>query len=232
MGSVSDVSCEPWREALAVMLLGDPLVDEMTGLLAHLEGCVACQTLAAELTETVAMLQHVDDSFVEAKSEMPPDLTARVLGDLRAAGMATLRRRRTRTVIASLAGALAAALILVTVVTGSSSSSSSPEKERTLALHGNASVTATALLVKQPWGTALQLRERGLPGGEVYTVSMETKSGRWWTAGTYRSVDGRTVSATMTCAVSLGKITGVRVVNNVGVTVLDSDTNGPGASYH
>lgn len=222
MGSVSESVCEQWREALAMHLLGDQPVEEMTGLLAHLDGCAECQAIASELTETVAMLKFVNRSSVEPTASVPPALTARVLGDLHDVGVAHRRRRRVTVAATGLIGALAAALILVAVFSGSHASAPS---ERALALRGAPSVTASALLVKQPWGTSLQLRERGLPGGEVYTVSMETKSGRWWTAGTYRPLNNQAVFATMACAVSLHKITGVRVVNSAGATVLASSQN-------
>jgi predicted anti-sigma-YlaC factor YlaD len=219
---MSDSVCEQWREALAMHLLGDQPVEEMTGLLAHLDGCAECQAIASELTETVAMLKYVDRSSVEPTASVPPSLTARVLGDLHEVGVAQRRRRRTVVAMTGLVGALAAALILVAVFSGSHAAAPS---ERALALRGASSVRASALLVKQPWGTSLQLRESGLPGGEVYTVSMETKSGRWWTAGTYRPVNDKAVFATMACAVTLRKITGVRVVNSAGATVLSSSQN-------
>jgi predicted anti-sigma-YlaC factor YlaD len=221
---MSDSTCEQWREALAMHLLGDQPVEEMTGLLAHLDGCAQCRAIASELTETVAMLKYVDRSSVEPTASVPPSLTARVLRDLHEVGVVQRRRRRTVVAMTGLVGALAAALILVAVFSGSHAAPS----QRALALRGSSRVTASALLVKQPWGTSLQLRESGLPGGEVYTVSMETKSGRWWTAGTYRPVKGKAVFATMACAVALGKITGVRVVNSAGATVLSSS---PNASY-
>jgi hypothetical protein len=204
-------------------LLGDQAVEEMTGLLAHLDGCAECRAIASELTETVAMLKFVDRSSVEPTASVPPALTARVLGDLHDVGVAQRRRRRVTVVAAGLVGALAAALILVAVF---SSTRAGAPSERALALRGASSVTASALLVKRPWGTSLQLRESGLPGGEVYTVSMETKSGRWWTAGTYRPVGNKAVFATMACAVSLRKITGVRVENSAGATVLASFPSG------
>ncbi|MGC2485730.1 MAG: hypothetical protein WA359_05775, partial [Acidimicrobiales bacterium] len=121
---------------------------------------------------------------------------------------------------------LAAALILVVVF---SASPAPAPQQRAVALSGAPSVSASALLVKQPWGTSLQLHESGLPSGQIYTVSMETKSGRWWTAGTYRPTTGQAVFATMACAVSLHKITGVRVVNPAGATVLSSLN---GSSYN
>lgn len=222
---MSDSACDQWREALAMHLLGDQPVEEMTGLLAHLDGCAECRAIASELTETVAMLKFVDRSSLEPTASVPPSLTARVLGDLHDVGVAQRRRRRTVAAMTGLAGALAAALILIAVF---SSSHAAAPSERALALRGGTSITASALLVKQPWGTSLQLRESGLPGGEVYTVSMETKSGRWWTAGTYRPTNGKAVFATMACAVALGKITGVRVVNSAGATVLSSSRT---ASY-
>jgi hypothetical protein len=223
MGPMSDATCEQWREALAMHLLGDQPVEEMTGLLAHLDGCAECQAIASEMTETAAMLKFVDPSAIEPTASVPPDLTARVLGELHAVGVARTRRRRAVVATSGFVGALAAALILVTVF--STSPSSSPS-QRALALSGAPAVTASAVLVEQPWGTSLQLSERGLPGGQIYTVSMETKSGRWWTAGTYRPAKGQAVFATMACAVSLHKITGVRVVNAAGATVLDSSPSG------
>ncbi len=229
MGPVSDSDCERWREALAIHLLSDQPVEEMTGLLAHLEGCAECQAMASELTETVAMLKYVDRSSVEPTASVPPSLTARVLGDLHEASATHRRRRRNAAAVAGLVGALAAALIVVAVV---SSSHAVTPGERALALRGASNVSASALLVKQPWGTSLQLRESGLPGGDVYTVSMETKSGRWWTAGTYRPVNDQAVFATMACAVSLRKITGVRVVNSAGVTVLASAGSGQYLTYN
>jgi predicted anti-sigma-YlaC factor YlaD len=211
-------------------LLGDQPVEEMTGLLAHLDGCAECQGIASEMTETVAMLKYVDRSSVESTASVPPDLTARVLGELHAGGVARRRRQRTRVTVTGVVFAIAAALILVIVFSGSSSTKL--PNERVLALQGAPSVSATALLVKKPWGTSLQLRERGLPGGEVYTVSMETKSGAWWTAGTYHPLNSGSVTATMACAVSLRKITGVRVQNSAGVTVLAGYQSGAYATYN
>jgi hypothetical protein len=225
---MSTVDCERWREALAMHLLGDHTPLELTGLLAHLDGCLGCREVASEITETAAVLKYADPASVETMASVPPDLTKRVLGELHSAGVATRRGRRTGVAIAGLVGALAAALILVTVF---ASSHSTQPRERAMALAGAPSVRASALLVKEPWGTSLRLRERGLPSGQIYTVSMETGSGRWWTAGTYRSVNGTTVSATMACAISLPHITGVRVVNGSGVTVLSSAQLGSSTTY-
>jgi predicted anti-sigma-YlaC factor YlaD len=218
MEPVNDGSCEAWRELIAMRLFGDLTSEELTGLNAHLEGCLACQDVARELGETAGMLAFVDRAAVEPTANVSPELSERVLGDLRRAGERERRRRRTSVVSLCCAGAAAAALVLVVLL----SSGSPTAPSRTMALKGSPSVTANAVLVSEPWGTSLVLSEKGLPVGGVYTVSMKTAKGAWWTAGTYRSVSGAMVKATMSCAVSLQHITGLRVENAQGQTVLTS----------
>ncbi len=205
-------------------LIGAIPMDERTGLLAHLDGCGECRAIAAEMTETVALLQLVDPATVEPTASVPPDLTAAVLDGLRHSAVAHRRQRRVRASALGLVGAVAAAVLLTVVFSGSAAKA---PVERTVVLHGSASVEASAQLIAQPWGTSLRLRERGLAGGTVYTVSMETAAGKWWTAGTYRAITGRTVDATMACAVSMRQITGVRVLSPSGVTVLSGGASAP-----
>jgi predicted anti-sigma-YlaC factor YlaD len=229
MGPVIDMSCEQWRGLIAMRSLGGLSSDEATALDAHLEGCADCESLADEMSSTVAMLAYVDPASIEPTAFVAPELAERVLGDLHRAGVLQRRRRRVTTSAVSFVGAIAAALILFALVSGTSPSTN----QRTLALgptgadslNPNASVTAKAVLVDQSWGTSVDFSEHGLPGGGVYTVSMKTATGTWWTAGTYRSISGQTVSATMACAVEMDDITALRVVNATGVTVLTSMEN-------
>jgi predicted anti-sigma-YlaC factor YlaD len=229
MGPVTDKNCEQWQGLIALRALGGLSSDETTALEAHLEGCAECAALAEEMSSTASLLAYVDPASIEPTALVAPELAQRVLGDLRRAGAMERRRRRVALSAASLVGAIAAALILVAVFSGSSPSTT----QRTLALgptaaaslSTNHSVSATAVLVDQSWGTSVDFSERGLPGGGVYTVSMETATGKWWTTGTYRSISGRTVSATMACAVAMSDITGLRVVNAKGITVLTSTEN-------
>jgi hypothetical protein len=228
MGPVIDNSCEQWHGLIAVRSLGGLSGDEVTALDAHLEGCAECRSLAEEMSSTVAMLAYVDPTSVEPTAQVAPELAERVLGDLHRSGAMHRRRRRVATSAVSLVGALAAAAILFALLSGTSPSTN----QRTLALGPTAAeslqvkgVTAKAVLVDQSWGTSVDFSEQGLPGGGVYTVSMKTAAGTWWTAGTYRSISGRTVSATMACAVAMKDITGLRVVNAKGVTVLTSSEN-------
>ncbi|HEV7958934.1 MAG TPA: zf-HC2 domain-containing protein [Acidimicrobiales bacterium] len=218
MEQVNDGSCETWRELIAMQVFGDLTADERTALNAHLEGCATCRDASRELTETAAMLQFVDPAAVEPTARVSAELSARVLGDLRRAGEREHRRRRTSVVSLCLSAAAAVVLVLALVLAGGGS----VPQSRTLALKGSSKVTASAVLVSEPWGTSLTLNEKGLPSGVVYTVSMKTKKGAWWTAGTYRPMSGAQVKATMSCAVSLSHITGLRVENAVGDTVLTS----------
>ncbi len=217
MGPVSDSTCDTWREALAMQLFADLSPSERAGLAAHLDGCADCRDVARELADTFSMLAYVDPTNVTPTASVPPELTERVLGDLLDGGRLH-RRRRTRVTLASAVGLLAAAAVLIAVF----SAGPSAPTERTLALRGPSAVVATAVLSARSWGTSVQLHERGLPGNGVYTVSMETASGDWWVAGTYRAVSGREVDATMSCAVKLSQITGLRVVDSSGNVVLAS----------
>jgi predicted anti-sigma-YlaC factor YlaD len=221
MGPVNDDVCEQWRGLIAMRALGELGNDDATALDAHLEGCADCRAIADELASTVAMLAYVEAASIEPTALVPPELSARVLGDLHRAAAMERRRRRIIVSGASLVGAIAAALILIAVLSGTSPTTN----ERTMALHGLSSVTAKAVLINQSWGTTVDFSESGLPGGGVYTVSMKTATGAWWTAGTYRSVSGRAVNATMACAVGMKSITGLRVENSKGVTVLASTAN-------
>lgn len=226
MERVNDLGCEKWYELLAMYALGDLSLKEETGLLAHLEGCAGCSEIAKEMTETVHMLGYVDPGAVESTALIPAELFDSVLGGLHQGGVILRRRRIVRSALFAGAGAIAASFILVGVM--SARPSTSAPAQRSIALQGASSVKASVVLTSKSWGTTLVLKEKGLPGGGVYTVSMKTKAGTWWTAGTYRSVAGETVNATMACAVSLNKITGVRVVSSTGTTVLSSY----GASAH
>jgi anti-sigma factor RsiW len=225
---MNDMSCEKWRESMAMDVFGDLSVDEETGLLAHLEGCSECQAIAEEIAGTFKILGYVDPSAVELTAAVPPELFDRVLSDLHLAGV--VQRRRRKLSVAALAGlsAVAASLILVGVFTANPATS---PIQRTVALRGASTVKASAILIDETWGTKVDLHESGLPGGNVYTVTMKTASGTWWTAGTYRSVAGEPVDATMACAVSLNKITGIRVLNGAGATVLTSFSGASNFSY-
>jgi hypothetical protein len=220
MGPVKDMGCEKWHEAIAMRQFGDLSANEEAGLLAHLEGCADCQAIAKEFAQTHHLLSYVDPAAVAPTAAVPAQLTDKVLRDLHRGG--ALQRRKHRATLATAVGVglIAASLIFAGLFSGSTVAK--PTTQRTLALSGLTTVRASAVLSARPWGTSLTMHEQGLPGGNVYTVSMRTAKGTWWVAGTYRSVAGQTVDATMSCAVPLSRITGLRVLNSAGTVVLTS----------
>jgi hypothetical protein len=173
------------------------------------------------------MLSYIDPAAIAATAAVPAELADRILGDLHRGG--ALQRRKRRTTVAALIGAglIAASFILASLFSGSSAPKA--PTQRTMALSGLSSVSATAVLSQKPWGTSLALKEEGLPGGTVYTVSMRTAKGTWWVAGTYRSNSSGPVNATMACAVALNEIDGLRVTNSSGAIVLSSYGDGDSA---
>jgi hypothetical protein len=201
-------------------LFGDLSTNEEAAMVAHLEGCVECQTIAREFAQTYKMLAYVDPAAVAPTAAVPAQLTDKVLRDLQRGAAQHRRRRRTRVMSLAGVGLIAASFILAIVF--SSDGAQTPPAQRTLALSGITAVRASAVLTQRPWGTSLTMHEQGLPGGNVYTVSMRTGKGTWWVAGTYRSVAGETVDATMACSVPMNRITGLRVINSSGTVVLTS----------
>jgi hypothetical protein len=141
----------------------------------------------------------------------------RVLEDLRHGDLQRHRRRRTRnaSVIAILL--VAATIVLVSLLAVKTSPNSG---QRAFSLGGTPSVTATVVLSPRPWGTLVTLREKGLPAGQVYTVSMSTSTGSSLVAGSYRSVGGGYTDVSMACAVPVKEITGLEVKDSSGKRVL------------
>jgi Putative zinc-finger len=212
-------SCARWHGAIAMDALGALPEAERAGLLAHLDGCPACREEARELAATASVLRLVDPAALDHTASVSPELTSRVLGQLHHGGQRVRRRRRVAAVLVG--AAVAASIAIVVAFTASSPVARPPER---IALIGPNSVTATATLAARTWGTSVTLTEDGQQAAGNYTVSMRTASGSWWATGSYHEVAGKPVDAMMTCAVPLSQITGVRVTNAAGATVLWSES--------
>lgn len=90
---------------------------------------------------------------------------------------------------------------------------------QSISLHGGGGVQATATLTAEAWGTDLSLQVAGQPAGRVYRVSMESKSGSWWEAGSYQSQKAEMV-VHLACGVSASKVDRIWVENASGRVVL------------
>jgi predicted anti-sigma-YlaC factor YlaD len=216
-------TCEDWRGAMAMEALGKLAASERAGLRAHLDGCRACRDEASDLAAIAGALARVDAAEIAPTAAIPSALTEDVLGSLHRSARAA-RRRRSLLRGGVAAGLVAASLAALGIV--ALRPSQPGPQQRTEVLRGAPSVTASVVLTERPWGTSLALYEQGLPAGGLYSVSMLTTSGTWWATGTYRTVSNQPVEAQMTCALPLSQISGVRITNAAGVSVLQSYTVG------
>lgn len=216
MGRLNPATCEHWRGLMALDVVGQLDDAERLALDAHVEGCAECRDQRAELAGLPGALAVADPHHMET-SDLPPALHQAVVTRLRADARRDRRRRRARVVNLSAAAAVVAAAVLV----GLQPWQGAPG--RTVPLTGTPGVLASVTLVPEAWGTKVQLQETGQAGGQVLTVSMRSSSGRWWQAGTYQTVAGRTVSVDLACAVPASSVYGVYVRNAAGRTVLRAE---------
>jgi predicted anti-sigma-YlaC factor YlaD len=236
--------CAQWRGLLAMSAIGRASVEEDRALEDHLGHCEQCRQDAEEVRFAATALEFLDRAQVDLPGSEPssPDLSVgRTYGGnevrreerapapdsaLPPVGVTDLqdirRRRRRKTVAATVAAGVAAAGIaaagIALVIVGSGPAPPS----KTVALSGAHGVRASVSLVSESWGTRATLRESGQAPGQVLTVSMKTASGRWWVAGSYRTtVRQRATEVQLSCAVPSNQITDVWVTDQAGHTVLN-----------
>jgi hypothetical protein len=210
--------CEHWRGLVAMAVVGQIEAEDRVALAAHLDGCAECRQAARELEPLGALLGSADPTTAD-EAVLSPALEAAVLERLRAEARRARRQRLTRR---TLAAAAAVVVAVGGVVAGLALSAPAPG--RTLVLGGPAGVTARATLTPEPWGTQVTLSASGQPPGQVFTVAMRTAQGRWWEAGSYRTVAGRDVVVRLACAVPTGQIAALYVEDGQGRTVLRTAT--------
>jgi len=228
--------CAEWQGILAMHAVGSATDRDAAELQEHLDGCPDCRQDAVDVQTAAVALMSLGPAQVarieqrSAGHDHPASLRARTQevdsdpgstppAAPGSAGLPAAAGRRRR--MAGFGAVLvAAAAALAAIVTMGGPNPSGPV--RVAALTGQAGVRATVSLTPQPWGTGATLRESGQAPGQVLTVSMRTASGRWWAAGSYRTVP-RTGSLVveLSCAVAPSQITDVWVSDQAGHTVLN-----------
>ncbi|HLX88737.1 MAG TPA: zf-HC2 domain-containing protein [Acidimicrobiales bacterium] len=217
MGRLTPANCEHWRGLLALEVVGQLDAGDRIALDAHVEGCAECRDERAQLAALGPMLSAADPHPEEA-GELPTHLHEAVVTRLRADARRERKRERVRAFnFVAAAAAVVAALVLIGLQPWQGPAG------HTVALSGTPGVRATVTLVPEAWGTKLELQESGQPGGEVLTVSMRSSSGRWWQAGTYRTVAGHVVRVDLACAVPESSVYAVFVRDSAGRTVLRAE---------
>jgi hypothetical protein len=216
MEQLSPLGCESWRDAIIADVFGQLEPSRALGLRAHLEGCEACHALAPEIRGTHAALSFTDPDAVFEGGAVPSVLSEQVLRTLRRNGR-TARQRRSAVAIAAAAAAVLVVLGVVHFATGGPVAPTT----RAVTLSGDYGVHGSAVLTSESWGSSLQLHEWGADRG-LFTVNMESNSGTWWVAGTFRAKPGGAVQMTMGCAVPENDVAAVTVSDPEGQVVLTS----------
>lgn len=204
--------CDHIKGLIALSALDRLAEPESIALLAHLDGCRECRSDERDLRALAAVLPAADPDRLEGE-DMPLGLSRAVIDRLRAEPGRRRRTRRWRYMV----GAAAAAVVALSL--WFSLGGAGPQSE-TLALSGAAGTHASVQLTAQSWGTSLHIVESGQPGRLLQWVSMQTTSGKWWQAGTYRSVSGHTVQVSMACALELSQIESIWIRDSAGHVIL------------
>lgn len=213
MGRLTPHDCDHAKGLIALSVIGKLPEEERWSLVAHLDGCAHCQQDERDLKALSTALPAADLTRLDEES-VPLDLSQSVLGRLNTEARREHRARRFRFIVG---GAIAAGVAALGLVLGFSGSATSTT---TVALGGTPGVHAVVRLTAESWGTSVHVSDTGQPGGQVLWVWMHTASGKWWEAGTFHSVSGRTVQVDLACALKLPSIDSVWVRNASGHTVL------------
>jgi hypothetical protein len=192
--------CTQTRVSLGVYVLGAIDPAERSLVDAHLVTCRDCRDELAGLAGIPALLARVGpeeisrimgDEASPAEAAPPPELIATVL-DLGAA-----RRRRTRW---RYAAAAAAVVALGAGIFGGLAASVSPSGGQVAypAGHGKwetdsattaSDVSATISYAGEDWGTALEVKVKGIPPHTTCQLLVEYDGGTWVESGTWTTAD-------------------------------------------
>ncbi len=230
MGAVTARSCPAWRGRLAMWAVGGLELDEADLVAEHLAGCVACREEADDLEGVTRLLSTVDIGAIDPTGPLgidrPGDDSSLVGRDGRGRRGGASRENGSRVERAARRAALgfgsvAAAIAMVASALAATAGSVAAPPGRSVTLRGERGVRATLALTAEPWGARAVLDEVGQSPGGAYTVSMESRPGYRWVAGTYRTGSGSgPTKVQLTCPVSPGQITEVWVTDPSGHTVL------------
>jgi anti-sigma-K factor RskA len=208
MGVVTE-ACQDWRGDLAMAAIDRLDPQGRAALATHLEGCTTCRRELGQLQETTQMLALVDPVRLPTWGPQLVAPTSRTLGKLAWTG-----RWRRALWLSPVAVAVAALAAFVVLSVGPGNSHAI-----TVLLRGSSGIRASAVLHPETGGTEISLTVKGQPPEQTFTVSMQSRYGETWQAGSYRTTRGQVV-ITLNCAVPTAQITQVSVDNAAGQTVL------------
>jgi len=204
---MTTLDCERWHGDLAMAAVGRLDGSERRALSAHLDACSSCRGELAELEATTKSLALADPARVEPRPRSVPGWKA-------GARPLPWRLPRARWALGGV-GLVAAAAATLFWLSGASSSPIS------VSLHGPQGARATAVLSAERYGTEVSLLVAGQTPGAVYHVSMESRSGAWWQAGSYHAIRG-TEHVELACGVASNQVDQIWIENSSGEVVLQA----------
>jgi hypothetical protein len=205
-------ACPQYRGDLAMAAVDRLGRSERRILLHHSAGCAGCRAALAELEGTARLLSLVDPARLTGTGITIDGSPSGGAGIRRSWG----RRMRMR-LLGPAVAAVAASALATAVILGSGRPA-----QLTVSLLGAPGVHASAVLSPSSWGTEIDLHTSGQPNGQVFTVAMESRSGSWWQAGSYRTAGG-TTDVSLSCAATTSRIERILVRNATGRIVLQSE---------
>lgn len=203
------------RLSLGAYVLGalDPV--ERASVDAHLSECAACRDELTGLAAMPGLLSRVRVEDVLDPNPAPSHGAAeRLIERLRA----TRRVRRRRLGAAAGAAGLAAITAGAIVIGSQSTGGKDPTENATpiAATSARAGVAASFGLRPAPWGTAVQVRLRGVPPNTRCKLIVSARGGRREVAGTWRATYDGTANVQTATAIPRARISAVEVATQSG----------------
>ncbi|MEP6463703.1 MAG: zf-HC2 domain-containing protein [Frankiaceae bacterium] len=212
-------TCAHVRLALGVYVLGSIDPADRPAVEEHLAQCPSCRDELASLAGIPGLLGRLEEPEVVALAD-PPDSDGQLLSRILRAAAAAHRRSRRRRVLLS-----AAALVLLLTGIGagakvltSRDNTSAPATVSLTSTAGPLSVRAG--LTARAWGTSVDLRLSGVPGGYRCRVVAVSRDGGTDTAASYTSTYAGSMLVSGATALQLAEITELRIIDTSGRTLV------------
>lgn len=220
MSNPEPPTCAQLRLALGVYVLGSIDPAERALVDRHLAECDSCRDEVASLAGIPGLLGRLTEPEVAVLADPPAD-DGKLLDRILTTAAASHRRARRRRVLAA-----AAAIVLLATGIGTGakvliSDRTTPPPAATVQLSTTAGpMTVRAGLTAKGWGTMVDLRLTGVPGGHRCRVVAVNRDGSTEIAASYTSTYTGTMSVSGATGFPLTDITEVRINDAAGKTLI------------
>lgn len=215
-------ACATWRGDVGAYLVGALGGDARAQVIAHLEACAGCRSEYEELVPVRGLLSQLAGPDAAPRAGGRGKFWGQPPGGAPLPPLRAVRRGAGRRWLAGAAAAAAAAAVAVLAVAGLGAPAPTFRAyDRTTGVHGAAQLHAA------PTGAEIDLAVAGLPPGE--RCVMLAVSGRGSdVAGTWNATYDGTARVVGTSAISLSRLTSVRIDSAGGRLLLAIPVRPPG----